>query len=118
MISVRNAILSRSSTRKFIDDKAPSLDKIMDIIKIASNSPSGGNIQPWKVYLIHGNKRNDLVKKIYDKIEKFGDNSDEKTQFDVYPLNLTKPYKSRRSICGNQLYKTIGIMKSEKEKKS
>lgn len=118
MKSVKSSILSRTSTRQFLADKIPPVDMIKDLLRISSYSPSGGNLQPWKVYLVEGMIRDELIKKIEDKMKIKEFSEGEKTQYHVYPPDLKQPYRSRRSRCGEQLYQSIGIPKSEREKKS
>ena len=54
--SVDAAIESRFSARAFLPTPVPR-DVIEDILRVASRAPSGTNTQPWKVYVLRGEKR-------------------------------------------------------------
>ena len=46
-------------------DKPVEPQLIRDILTISSRAPSGTNTQPWKVYVVSGQKRNELVAEVY-----------------------------------------------------
>ena len=52
-MNLNELIKSRYSVRSFTDDSVD-IKTIREILEIASNAPSGGNIQPWKVYVVTG----------------------------------------------------------------
>ena len=52
-MNLNEIIKSRYSVRNFTDDTVD-IKTIREILEIASNAPSGGNIQPWKVYVVTG----------------------------------------------------------------
>jgi len=59
------AIKTRQSIRKFTDEDV-NTDKIVNIIDIASNAPSGGNAQNWFCIII---KNKNILKQMCDKTE-------------------------------------------------
>lgn len=110
-LSVSSAIKQRRSIRAFLNKP---VDKhiIEDILRAAARAPSGGNLQPWRVYAIAGHVRDALVKTVSEKqaINPLGDIS----EYDIYPPELTEPYRSRRRDVGNQLYQLIGVAHEDK----
>jgi nitroreductase len=52
-MDVIDAIISRRSIRDF-SDKPVAKDTIMNILETAIRSPSGGNSQPWEVFVANG----------------------------------------------------------------
>ena len=50
-MNIKEGIEKRFSVRAFTD-KVPSIELIKEILKTAGSAPSGGNIQPWKVYVL------------------------------------------------------------------
>ena len=52
MKSVSEAIKARKSIRSFLN-KPVSNKLISDLLEKASFSPSGGNLQPWKIFIIN-----------------------------------------------------------------
>lgn len=55
-----HTIKSRRSIRKFKDDPIPN-EIIEKIIEAGTLAPSGKNKQPWKFYVIQGEKRREMV---------------------------------------------------------
>ena len=51
-MKVTDAVLSRKSIRAFTDKPIPN-SLIKEILLKASRSPSGGNLQPWKIFVIN-----------------------------------------------------------------
>ena len=62
-MNLNELIKSRYSVRNFTDDSVD-IKTIREILEIASNAPSGGNIQPWKVYVVTGSTKEKLIKKV------------------------------------------------------
>lgn len=60
---VDEAITSRHSVRAFLDTPVPQ-QIIKDILTVASRAPSGTNTQPWKVYVVTGQKRDEMVERV------------------------------------------------------
>lgn len=56
-------VQSRYAARAFLD-KAIDPQVIRDILTISSRAPSGTNTQPWKVYVVSGQKRTALVEEV------------------------------------------------------
>ena len=54
-MKVTEAVAKRASVRAFKDDPVDTAC-IKDILLKSSRSPSGGNLQPWRIYVI--NKKN------------------------------------------------------------
>ncbi len=60
---VDEAITSRHSVRAFLDTPVD-VQTIKDILSVASRAPSGTNTQPWKVYVLTGNKRAEMIERV------------------------------------------------------
>ena len=63
-MNIKEGIEKRFSVRAFTD-KVPSIELIKEILKTAGSAPSGGNIQPWKVYVLNENAKKSLSEKLY-----------------------------------------------------
>jgi nitroreductase len=115
--SVDHAILSRFSTRAF-SSKPVEKEKIAHILQIAARSPSGTNTQPWKVYVLQGEKRDELVRQACAAHDASAQNPELAAQYreeyDYYPEKWVSPYIDRRRECGFGLYGVIGIAKGDK----
>lgn len=106
MPNVIDAIKNRSSKRAFLAKRVPK-DIQEKILKAASMTPSGANMQPWIVYAI---SNEDVLKSIGDAIIKKMDEGVENDQFiQYYPLKWKNPYKKRRIETGVGLYTLMGV---------
>lgn len=89
-LSVSDAIALRHSCRDF-SSKQVSLDLIVDILKQARYAPSSGNLQPWKVYIVHGQTKQKLSNMIRTRIMN-GTFGDFPLEFSIYPFTeLSNP---------------------------
>lgn len=106
-MNVSDAIEHRISVRAFMDrpvDKA----LVAEILERAARAPSGGNLQPWRVYALTGAPLAELKAAV--AANPFG----ETPEYDVYPPNLWEPLRTRRYQNGEQLYEAIGIPREDK----
>ncbi|MEW6089431.1 MAG: nitroreductase [Pseudomonadota bacterium] len=110
-MNVSEALKSRITCRAFLDKPVPEAT-VRQILEEAKYAPSGGNLQPWHVYVLTGKKLEEFLGIIAEKQKDnpFG----EGTEYDIYPKGLTEPYKSRRFKCGEDMYATIGVSREDK----
>ena len=111
MMTVSEAILSRMSCRAFLDTPVPART-VRELLEMARHSPSGGNLQPWHVFAIAGEPLQQLRAIIREKLPTHP--RGEGSQYNVYPPDLTEPYRSRRFKCGEDLYGTIGVTRADR----
>jgi nitroreductase len=107
-MNVSQAVESRSSIRKFIQTPVSS-SLIKRLLQKASRSPSGGNLQPWKIFVINKSSMNDFLDFQKNWIEQ------EVPAYDIYPPNLKEPYRTSRFELGEQMYELLGIGRDDKE---
>jgi len=108
--AVAETFHARRSTRRFLPTPV-SRDIIVDLLELASRSPSGTNAQPWKVYALAGEAREALSRAL---LERFNQDISEKREYDYYPDQWVEPWLSRRRKLGFSLYELIGIPKGDK----
>lgn len=116
---VDEAISSRHSVRAFLNTPVdPQL--IKDILTVASRAPSGTNTQPWKVYVVTGKKRDELIANVFKAQEEIKQHPEVAEQFKetfpYYPQTWISPYIDRRRENGWGLYGLLNIQKGEKDK--
>ena len=58
-MDVFDAVASRYSCRAFLPTPVPETP-VRDILDRAARAPSGGNLQPWRVYALAGEKLEQL----------------------------------------------------------
>lgn len=107
---VDHAITSRHSVRRFLPIPV-SRSQIEELLEIAARAPSGTNVQPWRAYVLAGDKKAALSTAI---LEKFSANVQEGREFDYYPTEWVAPFLSRRRKIGLDLYGLLGIGKDDK----
>jgi nitroreductase len=108
---VSEALRTRITVRAFKPDPIAS-KTITEIIAKAARAPSGGNLQPWRTYLLNGEARNELVRRVRAKRETHP--MGERPEYHIYPPELTEPYKTRRYRVGEMMYATMGIPREDK----
>ena len=110
-MSVSEAIDSRMSCRAFLPTPVPGA-LIREMLEAGKRAPSGGNVQPWHVYVVAGEPLQELRAIIRAKLpeQPMGEGS----EYNMYPPNMTEPYRSRRFKCGEDLYATIGIERADR----
>jgi nitroreductase len=108
---VSDAIDSRMSCRAFQKTPVPAAT-IKAILETAKRAPSGGNLQPWHVYVLAGEPLQQFLSSIRGKLP--ANPRGEGTEYDVYPKEITEPYRSRRFQCGEDMYATINVSRDDK----
>src|SRR5688500_9933630 len=98
---IRDAVASRYSCRAFLPTPV-SEATVRDILEAAARAPSGGNVQPWRVYVLSGEPLAALRREIAARPDElpFGEGA----QYDIYPRPLKEPYETRRRQVGELLY--------------
>lgn len=110
-MKVSEALRSRITCRAFLPD-APDESTIRRIIDNARFSPSGGNLQPWQLYVLGG----DALARLKADVAKAQETAPMgyPTEFPIYPDPLAEPWNSRRRKCGEDMYATIGVTREDR----
>lgn len=106
-MEVSEAVRRRKSVRHFTDETVADAD-LRELLELAARSPSGGNVQPWRIYVLNGDSMARFREFIVDQPVEAG-------EYDIYPPNLWEPYRTNRFALGEQMYATIGIGRDDKE---
>lgn len=96
----------RRSTRAFLDTPV-SDDEIAELLTLAARSPSGGNVQPWKIFVVNGPAMAEFRSFLTER-------PPETPDYSIYPDALWEPHRSARFELGEQLYATIGIDRGDR----
>ena len=111
--AVDAAITSRRSIRAFLDKPVERAD-IERILEVAARAPSGTNTQPWKVYVLTGQAREQLC----DAIQAVNADPEQARQhteeYAYYPREWVSPYVDRRRKVGWDLYSLLGLTRDNK----
>lgn len=111
--TVDAAITSRHSIRAFLPD-AVARDDIERILEVASRAPSGTNTQPWKVYVLTGERKRSLSEAILAAHADPAVSSQHTEEYAYYPREWVSPYIERRRKVGWDLYALLGLTRDNK----
>ena len=107
-MEVSEAINSRQSIRAFTDQEV-SDELIQRLLEKSARAASGGNLQPWKIFIIN----NETMVNFLKFQESWTD--PETPAYDIYPENLSEPYKTSRYEVGAEMYSILDIDRDDKE---
>ena len=110
---VDDAITTRRSLRAFLPTTVPR-QTIEDILAVASRAPSGTNTQPWKVYVLTGQSRAELSRKIIAAHDDPAERATHSEEYAYYPSEWISPFSDRRRKVGWDLYSLLDIAKTDK----
>ena len=107
-MDVSEAVDSRLSVREFLKDPVED-SLISELLEKASRSASGGNLQPWKIYVINNETMNSFHKFQSEWTDP------ETPAYSIYPEDLKEPYKTSRFEVGVDMYSILEIGRDDKE---
>ena len=105
------AIRARTSVRAYTGEPVGE-DTVRDLLAGAARSPSGGNVQPWKVIALAGEAKEAASAAGLAAIAANPGGEDDEAP--VYPRGLTEPYRSRRAKVGEDMYALLGIPREDR----
>src|SRR5689334_20439829 len=112
LMDVRDAIASRYSCRAFVATPVP-LAIVREILERAVRAPSGGNLQPWRVHALAGERLEALKGQLRPRFASELPRG-EGAEYQVYPPDLKEPYYGRRAYVATQLYNSVGIPREDR----
>lgn len=106
-MNVSDAVAQRKSIRAFLDTPVDDA-LIAELLEKAARAPSGGNVQPWRIYVVNGETTGRLLE--------FLETTDIKDtpEYHIYPKELTSPYRDSRFKVGEDMYALLGIPREDK----
>lgn len=109
------AITSRKSIRAFLPTPVPR-ETIEEILRVASRAPSGTNTQPWNVWVLTGESKAELSRKILAAYDDPEEAATHKEEYAYYPVEWRSPFIDRRRKIGWDLYGLLKIGKTDKSR--
>lgn len=107
-MNVTEAVFSRTSIRSFLED--PVSDELLKtLLEKSSRAASGGNLQPWKIFIVNNSAMKDFLE------FQEGWTEPEVPAYEIYPPKLKEPYRTSRFELGEQMYELLGIGRENKE---
>ena len=116
-MTVTEAVRQRISTRAFLPTQISQAD-LSSLLETAQRSPSGGNLQPWKVIAVAGAAKDQIIS-IAQRVLAADPMGGIPGDRPVYPdLKAIDPvYDARRRRVGEMMYDKIGIPKEDRAKR-
>ncbi|MES2346861.1 MAG: nitroreductase [Pseudomonadota bacterium] len=111
--AVDAAITSRRSIRAYLPQPVARED-VAQILQVAARAPSGTNTQPWKVYVLDGERKQQLssaILAIHSDPEQAKLHTEE---YAYYPREWVSPFIERRRKVGWDLYALLGLTRDNK----
>lgn len=107
-MNVIDAVTTRMSVRQFTAE--PVADELLQgLVSDAARAPSGGNVQPWRIYGVNGESMHRLREFLATQPPI------DEPEYEIYPKGLTEPYRTNRFVCGEMMYATLGIERDDKD---
>ncbi len=110
-MDVYQAVDQRASVRAFTDQKVDHA-VIERVLRAASRAPSGGNLQPWHLYVLTGEPLATVKRLVGQRVA--DRDVPDAPEYPIYPAGLTSPYRDRRFACGELLYSALQIPREDK----
>lgn len=109
-MNVSEAVAARSSIRAFLD--TPVSDELLrELLSKSARAPSGGNVQPWRLFVLNGDRTRELVEHVQAWNAAGKPNT---PPYRIYPEGLSEPYRSSRFKVGEDMYALLGIPREDK----
>lgn len=110
-MTVETAVRARKSVRAYTSQPLP-LEEVRAILDIARHSPSGGNMQPWKMIVLTGDDLKSVA--TLGQVTVAANPRGEADERPIYPTTVVEPHRSRRYKVGEDMYTILGIAREDK----
>jgi nitroreductase len=111
LLTVSDAVARRKSVRAFLPTPIDGA-VIADVVARATRAPSGGNVQPWILYVLNGDSKARFSALMETRLAE--NPLGETPEYEVYPPSLKEPYRTRRFEVGEAMYAHLGIPRGDK----
>ncbi|MCF2528754.1 nitroreductase [Yinghuangia soli] len=112
-MDVYEAVDSRRAVRAFSDKPVPK-EVLERVLGAATRAPSGGNLQPWRLFAVGGEPLAELKRRTTARALA-GDPGDE-PEYPMIPAGLASPYRDRYSAAAAQRYQALGIERGDADR--
>ena len=110
-MNVSEAVERRRSIRAFLDRPVDGA-VLREVIEQAARSASGGNLQPWRLFVLGGERLAAFKQLMRQRLQ--SGPAGEATDYDIYPANLWEPYRTERYVVGEEMYALLGVPREDK----
>lgn len=107
-MTLSEAIRARRSVRGFQPRRLVPRETIREVLEIAQSSPSNCNVQPWRLWIASGERRDSLSLALCSAFDS-GNMGDPEDPIDTFP----SPYRRLQVECGATLYGSMGVTRDD-----
>jgi nitroreductase len=108
MADLDDVIRSRRSVRGFLPDRPVPRQLLLEACALAQHAPSNCNVQPWRVFLASGARRDRLVRALAQAIEQ------RERPLPEDPIDsFFGPYQRLQFACAAELYGKMGVARGD-----
>ena len=111
-MNVSEAVQGRRSVRAFLDTPVPRA-LLEEALSKAARAPSGGNLQPWQIYVVSGEPLVEFKALVAQRARQ-SPMGEAPLEYEIYPKSLKPPYRDYRFKNGEDLYATLDIPRENK----
>src|SRR4030081_2294085 len=104
---VDDAIRSRKSVRAFLPTPVER-STVEQLLAVASRSPSGSNIQPWRIRVVAGEGKDRLTRACRVSVARDGFGPYQR-EWNYSPVSCLEPFIVRRRKIGWGMYGLLGV---------
>lgn len=111
-MDVYQAVRTRQSVRGFLDRRVPP-DVVRRVLGAALRAPSGGNLQPWQLYVLTGARLDDLKARVRRRVN--AQDRGDPPPVPPYPASLPARYAQRLDEMGQRRYGALGVAQGDRK---
>lgn len=104
-----DVVAQRRSVRAFGSERVPS-EIIREVLELAQRSPSNCNVQPWRIWVVSGEKRDALSRRMCAELDG-GNWGNPEDPIDTFPGD----YRRLQVACGVELYGKLGVARDDQQ---
>lgn len=112
--TVSEAVQTRRSIRAFLDTPVDT-KTILALLEKAARAPSGGNLQPWRIAVLNGDRMEEFRELMRGRMGDHPLSTGEALEYTIYPPGLKEPYRSHRFQIGEAMYGRLGIPRTDRK---
>ena len=102
-----DTVKKRSSIRAFTSSPVSNA-QITALLDLAARSPSGGNVQPWRIFVLN----DDVMTRFKQTVQDHP--APEQPSYAIYPDQLKDPYRTARFEVGEMMYTLLDIPRDDR----
>jgi nitroreductase len=105
-MELSTVVQQRRSVRGFLRDKRVPAELLREALELAQRAPSNCNVQPWRVFVVSGARRDQLSQELLGAAQQRGD-------FGSVSESFAGEYRFLQVQCAVELYSKLGVARDD-----